>query len=423
MAVTVTQQPTTPNAAYTKLIYVVSGSGTTSNPQYSYVLDIYPTGSSDRISRLLTQPNPAGVGVFEISTILQSQLQYDNYWTITGSLSASGSVRAFDIKVGEQYGTSISSSVTVYPNLTTVTTEVFTGIVNPNDGSYNFTWNPRQDTGGLPNTWDQAIAFSTFHLRNDESVPSNVPLSEYASIGPNDYQTLSFPDIDQFFPYVSAIYDVEIDTYDENLTPMATTAFSASSDNFMTIGVGPQNMIDRGGVYATQFTADWKYYIVSVNETIAGTGPFTGYYFFKKQVPCNNEVTRFAFINKYGFYDYYNVYNPTRKVTDVQRNTFSKTNVDYSGIASIYDISNRGETQYNTQYTDSYEITTDYLDKFISNWLTEMLESPFVFIQQNGDFVPIVITNSTYTANTNQNRQKLFQYTIQYKYANQRYSR
>ena len=52
MAVSLIQQPTSPNGAYTRLLYVASGSVTTSNPQYQYVMDVYESGSSDRIEDL-----------------------------------------------------------------------------------------------------------------------------------------------------------------------------------------------------------------------------------------------------------------------------------------------------------------------------------------------------------------------------------
>ena len=41
MAYTITQKATTPNAAYTRLIYTVSGSTNTYRPQFKYVLDIF----------------------------------------------------------------------------------------------------------------------------------------------------------------------------------------------------------------------------------------------------------------------------------------------------------------------------------------------------------------------------------------------
>jgi hypothetical protein len=148
--------------------------------------------------------------------------------------------------------------------------------------------------------------------------------------------------------------------------------------------------------------------------------PLTTFY---QQEVCRGEQVTFTFINNYGFYDYYTAAKPVRKNTDVERNTYDKPFVDYSSATSIYDITDRGETQYNTGYTDRYEVTTEYLNKATADWLTELLDSPEVYVQEDGDFIPVVITNTNYTWNMNENRQKLFQFTIQYKYARKRYDR
>lgn len=418
MAVTITQQPITPNAAYTKLIYVVSGSGTTSNPQYQYVLDTYPSGSTDRISRLFTPPNPTGVGVFEISRILQDQLQYDNYWKITGSIAPQESLKTFDIRFGEAYSTSISSSVTIFTGSTPNYIQVFPGTVNPNEGSFNFLWQALPDN--LPNTWDAFYPFSNFFIDNVELL-SVVPLSEYKEVEVGDYETLSFPS-DIILPSVGPLGRFRVLTYDSSGTLLQTSAYISASDAFQTLGVGPQNLIDLGGDYAAQMTGSWDRYTIQSTSPAPST-TFTGEYRFKKRGTCYSEYTRFAFINIYGFWDYYNVYNPSRKITDVNRKTFDRPNVDYSSNTSVYDITRRGETQYNTAYSDRYEITTDLVDKTTADWLTELLDSPEVYVQENGEFIPIIITNSTYTWNMNQYRQKQFQYTIQYQLANKRYDR
>jgi len=119
MAISITQKPTTPNAAYTYLPYVVSGSVTTGNPQYSYVMDIYESGSSTRLNRITQVPNPSGVAIFDPSRLLQTKLSYDNNWKTLGSTDKVNAVKTFEIKFGEQYSTSISSSVTVYSDLAT----------------------------------------------------------------------------------------------------------------------------------------------------------------------------------------------------------------------------------------------------------------------------------------------------------------
>ena len=211
------------------------------------------------------------------------------------------------------------------------------------------------------------------------------------------------------------------------------------SGAFNTVGIGPQNLADwdsgwtnyfaSGSINVLHTTNDPGGVAIYINDLWDGTYPTTtpvsniNYQYLIPERKCSDEYTRFAWINKLGFWDYYNVYNPTRKVTDVERNIFDKPNVDYSSTTSIYSVTRRGEKQYNTGYIDNYEITTDYIDKATADWLTELFDSPEVFVQENGNFIPIVISNSTYEWNMNENRQKLFQFTINYRYANKRYDR
>ena len=50
------------NAAYTRLLYTISGSVNTDQPQYQYVLDVYETGG-DLLKRMTQPVNPAGTNV------------------------------------------------------------------------------------------------------------------------------------------------------------------------------------------------------------------------------------------------------------------------------------------------------------------------------------------------------------------------
>jgi len=135
---------------------------------------------------------------------------------------------------------------------------------------------------------------------------------------------------------------------------------------------------------------------------------------------CNNEKTRFAFINSFGVWDYYNVYMPTRRSTKIDRKIYEQDRINLDERIATYNVSNRGEKQYYTEYTDEFEITTDILDDKESQWLREMFESSEVYIQSGSDFIPINILNNRETIINNKARNKQFQYTIRYQFSNLR---
>jgi hypothetical protein len=384
MAVTVLGSPTSPNVTGTKLVYSVSSSLAT-NPQYQYVVDIKESGSATLLTRLYAYPNEYGSGIIEVSRVLADRLNYDNDWKTTGGTLATDSFKSFTLHYSESYGTSISSSTTVYPGGATSDIEVFLGSVDPNAGSFNFT----------PNNTFQLLSdqpTGKISTGNYVTVPLYVP--PFSVVGTKELRV----------EFVSASGDI--------ISAIDTGALTGADYEITQYAIGSGSTL-----FNTAFeTTDWD--LMKVYDS--GSSLLTT---FKKETACFDEQTTFAFINNYGYYDYYTVGNPERKSTDLKRNSFDQPNVDYSSYTSYYDITRRGTDQYNIKFTDKYEITTDYISKTESDWLTQMLDSPEVFVQQNGDFIPIVITNANYRWNMSNNREKLFQYTIQYRYANQRYDR
>lgn len=368
MAITITQKPTTPNAAYTRLVYVVSGSTNTSSPQFSYVMDVFESGSSNRITRITQTVNPAGVAVFDPSRIIQGELSEDQSWKITNAQNFSNSSKKFTLQFGEQYGTSDSSSVTVYPNSTEDVLQTFRGVVEPNDGYYD---------------WQSG----------SYAVLSNMPAT--MSMQQNDYGTIglynnSVEYVSQSFYSASFTGDKLVDTKIYNVT-----------GDFVSIPISAS-------------TPYWNYVNVEVSSSIGLQN-----YRYEVSNEIHREKVRFAFINKLGTWDYYNNLNPVRQTVEVNREQYTANRVDYSSLTSAYNIERRGLTDYHNTQDDSFTTQTDYLTKEDANWLEELLESPSVYIQRNNEFIPIVILNASYTANTSQARQKLFQYTIEFIPSNQ----
>ena len=79
MAITIQQQPTSPNMGNAHLLWVVT-SDQSAEAQYQFVADIYVSGSSTRVQRVKQQPNPDSKGVFDLGTIIPTSLDSDNVW-------------------------------------------------------------------------------------------------------------------------------------------------------------------------------------------------------------------------------------------------------------------------------------------------------------------------------------------------------
>ena len=455
MAVTLVSRPTTPNVTGTKLLFEVSGSDI-SHPQYSYVMDIYLSGSNEIIDRQFQRPNPEGVAEFNPAEVLAGNLSYDNLWKITGSAYPENAVKTFDLRFGEAYGTSISSSVTIYTGSSNNYLQVFPGVLNPNNvfnpldistyynDGYNFY--TASFNVNAPSSFDRSQFLTNFPAYNAEpgAVTRNYWIEDIGFLTKDDYATVTRFDeggnpgqgitlnagltVGNSFSSVATV----------NITPDVNPAFPSRS--FASFGIGAKNLallsdpirqgIESGSIntiYTSNVQGRVQYYIRdNIYNNYVNTFDIDplGYPQPPDEdntiVPLNREYLQFAFINELGFYDYYNVYSPLRRSSELSKNIVSLPKVDYSGTVSTYSYETGGDYDYHTEIKDQYSITTEWLGKTKANWLEEMLESPEVFVRQGDEYVPIVITNTTYAHNNSEARNKLFQYTINFRPSNGR---
>ena len=184
-------------------------------------------------------------------------------------------------------------------------------------------------------------------------------------------------------------------------------------DTLTYIPVGGQNMLGRGIAQSILDNTVTSYLTL-------GNSDYRYYFYWKPD--CHYDTTNFIFINKYGAWDNFTVTLPTDKQTRITRDELKRPFVNYSNDGA-YNLQRRGRDYYNLDFLDSYVVSSNWLSQGQAEWLTEMLESPKVFIQNNGGGVtPIVITNSSYTSFTNKKAQKTFEFEIEYQYANARRS-
>lgn len=368
--------PNSPNAAYNRLIYQVSGSTNSTQPQFKYVMDVYSVNQGEKtlLKRSTQTLNPERVAVFNPANIIQGDLDPDIVFKITQPTPFSSSVQEYSVEFGEQYGTSVSSSITVYSSSVSHSLECFLSVVEPNDGS---------------NQWSG--------LNADTNVLSNMPAT--MSMEREDYGTVGLYSGSNAVSasYYSGSTLLHQDTYDVG---------SPASGSFNTIPLG-QNTNDT----------DWHYLTLTVTNSAFTTKSYR----YERIDNNNREKVRFSFLNKQGSWDYVNIYNPVRIQSSIERNSFTYPFVNYSVEDPVYDITRRGKYDYNIEQDTLLTIDTDYLDQTNATWLEELLESPSVFIQKKDLFIPINITNTQYVANTDEFRQRLFKYTITFRPSNEPY--
>ena len=451
MAILIQQSPTSPNMANNNLVFGVTSSQVT-QPQFQFVADLTLSGSNTVLQRIKQQPNPNARGVFDLGTIITNYLSEDNLWKTPQFARTTESAKRFSVKFGEQYGTSVSSSVTLFTGVGVVAGSpavtasaynyIVNGLVDPNDKiNFNF---------ASSSYYDAVIASDggiTYSLQN---TLSDAPITK--SIRDGEYETISlfngnFPGVLTASQDAQDIFEVEFKVYNSSNTLVQTASFfntvqngggprvnpatgslwgqvfssQSAAQQLLTIGVGPQNIDD----WTTALTSSWAYYDVTVyGQSDDGlrndNGIFASRRYVKQGPQCGYDGVRFAWKNEFGVFDYYTFTLQTDKSFTIERADYEQSFVPFGDNTPVpYSKQRRGTVNYYNKPTQTQVANSDWLDQDESDWLRELFFSANVFVQEGTEFFPVVITSADLTERSNPRTQNTFQYAIQFQVANQ----
>lgn len=400
------------------------------NPQFRYVLDVYYKGSTERLTRVKFPNNYGdsdGAGVIDFAPIVRDFMGYDEpFYTTGSSFNQNRNSQKFTLVAGEEWATTVSGSAKMYNGNGAVGRPAYTAsnntlflAVNEYDAAYVFSSRESYN-------WDDADYHERW-LTNQPFTSSNDPKIVFNT----DYETISTFDN---LTAITVVNNVTASIFSGSALLASGSIFGGYANNdsgsLRHIGVGPENLRQLSSSFDSALRGTWTDIEIDIDFDINDKK-----YYFKNGDCSNYTVTRFAFINKLGVFDYYNVEYSPIQTTNVDRKTYTKVHLNYdvygiqlgpdppSIVGDLYNINNRGFFDYYLQPTDTFQLTTDYIDTPTAKWLTEMFESPSVFIQGKFGFEPIMITNAEYRNKTNPRGQKTFQYRIEFTLANQRNNR
>jgi hypothetical protein len=448
MAITYRQYPTSPNMANNNLVYEVT-SDKSQQPQYQFVMDIYTSGSADFIQRVKQQPNPSLKGVFDIGQIIVQYLGDDLPFTTAEFSTSSFTMGGFEVRMGEEYGTSPSSSVLLYNGIAPVTgspakvaDEYYwntNGLVDyPNAINFNF------DSGSYL-AMESASIYNTFdyqHALTNGPTTQNINDGEYltTALFNGNFMDPTSDVIAQDVAYVvinvynaagSNIQNYQLENTTANgggpRTSMGDLWSTAAPDQtagtrLIHIGVGPQNIADSG----TPLNSSWAYYTVRPigqgdDNLENNDGVWATLRFNKSTGNCAYNGVRFAWKNEFGVWDYYTFGLQSDSSTGIERQAYEQTFVDFSTSTNgiPYDKQRRGQSQFYNALTTRKTANSDWLSQADADWLKELFFSPNVYIQNGLVFEPVVIGSTELVEKTNPRTQKNFQYRIEFQPANQ----
>ena len=212
----------------------------------------------------------------------------------------------------------------------------------------------------------------------------------------NDYYTISYKNA--FSSYT--IYPYNGSTA---LTPIVkTNSLTAVYPNiFITLPIGPQNL-------SGQLPTNTTHYFVKVGND---------WWLFTINTDCEAfEPIQLSWLNSYGFRDYYTFTKRLDKRTNVTRNTYNKSIVDYNDVAVFTTKGEGGDTIYSQKIETEYTIRTDYLDDAESLFFENLIISANHRAKINGNWYNIKLTKNDWVLQryiTN----KMFQFEVSFKIA------
>lgn len=111
---------------------------------------------------------------------------------------------------------------------------------------------------------------------------------------------------------------------------------------------------------------------------------------------CFYNGANLRFMNKFGAYDNYLFTYNKRYSASVKSFEFERSQGSWDN--GVYSLSktNTGRLSYLKQTTKKLELSSDWLDETTQNWLTQLYDSPAVYINEGTEDESVIVTNSSY---------------------------
>jgi len=188
-----------------------------------------------------------------------------------------------------------------------------------------------------------------------------------------------------------ATLTLKVDTYDQSNALIATTTDGSTYANggYVQLDIGTAAINARLGNIITDAV---KYYDVYFNTFDK----------FRVVLGCNPKYTptNLYFLNKWGMYDTATFDLLSRLTSDVERKAFTQrdfrqgpSSVTYFDSNNVY---NETKTNYENREVLSLRLTMDAPTDNEFTWLSELITSPQIYMEQDGYYYPVTLKNNTY---------------------------
>jgi hypothetical protein len=205
-----------------------------------------------------------------------------------------------------------------------------------------------------------------------------------------------------------------INTYNYGNSLIANSEATATTNittGYLQMDIGSAAV--NSAVGSSIITDAVKYYDVYLQKSSVNTETFRVY------LDCDPRYTtiNLYFINQYGMFDTARFGLASRLNMNVERKQFERrdysfgnTSVNYFDANNVY---RESVVNFGSKSDWQYKLTMDYPTDAEYQWLAELINTPQVYAEIDGDFYPVSISETNYEYSKYQNnRLKVFELTI-----------
>lgn len=462
---------------YNEIIFVASESDASELTEFEIVANVSVEGTP--ISTIKVQPNPSGYSIFDIHRILESELTFDftpedlndtatmdtfqlnsdtlKYYNVEfyGEGRAGNSIAIADTGGFTRISTNIvhglspgdtitiidssvsgynkTSTITSVPSTTSIVTDmVFISTTTSGDGKI---------LRGDGAKWTLASTTTTTkYIFNGISKWVDFPSYDFTDLTLSALNDVLYCSLDQTKTFdldinsrlwinmfkdtmdpAAFVADLTVTTDNGSYTitnPYITAASEAQKSQMMKIG--PYDLTNTNSTVVVNsgslpmFDSDTTNYTVSYTYGIV----FTQTYSFNIVDYCSRfDKYNFLYLDRDGCFipTTFNLLSKTSKT--LKKTNYKKGYGSFNGTTWGYNTYDRGSKRLNTEIKEVINITSDWVNEYMSGFVEDMLESPEVYVvDPNGNWQAVNILDTNYTVKSRVN-DKLINHTIKFEYA------
>jgi len=164
------------------------------------------------------------------------------------------------------------------------------------------------------------------------------------------------------------------------------------------LDASPQTLIDNTSLTSGDFTT-CVYYTVRTNASGIGAYPGTTEVF---SIYIDTECQRYPsrrlhWLNKFGVWDSFTFDLVSTDSTKVEGNRYEKEKGVWNNEDYVYPLYQGEATTFSKRAEDTLTLNSDWIKEDVQQWLVrELYESPKVYLESDGNFEPVNVTNASY---------------------------